>query len=69
VAVIGWPAAKTGAAVPGDTVFAHDDIVFSNDVHQNNKFEWFPYLAYFNTRKVGEIGFAKKQNCMSKHWR
>ncbi|MFM9851156.1 MAG: hypothetical protein ACKVP3_29010 [Hyphomicrobiaceae bacterium] len=52
---------KVAAAVPSDTVFAHDDIVFSNDVHQNNKFEWFPYLTYFHPGKAEEIGIARKQ--------
>ncbi len=28
-------------------------------MHQNNKFEWFGYLTYFNARKAEEIGVAK----------
>lgn len=69
MAAVGWRAVKIGVAVSGDTVSAHDDIVFSNDVYQNNKFEWLPYLAYFKPRKAEEIGIVEKQNCMSKHWR
>jgi hypothetical protein len=61
VAAIGWRTAKIGAAVSGDTVSVHDDIVFSNDVHQNNKFEWFPYLTYFNTCKAGNSAVQKNK--------
>ena len=35
-------------------------------MHQNNKFDWFPYLTYFNPCKAEEIGIAKNKNCMSK---
>jgi len=35
-------------------------------VHQNNKFEWFGYLTYFNARKAEQTGLQKKQNHMSK---
>jgi hypothetical protein len=54
------------AAVSCDTVCVRDAIVFSNDVHQNNKFEWFGYLTYFNARKAEQTGLQKKQNHMSK---
>lgn len=67
MATVGWRTAKVAAAVPRDTVCTHDDIVFSNDVHQNNKFEWFLYSAYFKPCRAEETALQKKQNYMSKN--